>query len=54
MNRPAGTKFRKFNKTWEILSNNNGLYCTCICKDNFDYEFKDFTESDLEGVEFFV
>lgn len=50
---PTGTKFRKFNMNWEIISTNKGLYYSCVCKDKKTYEFRDFTKAELEGVDFY-
>jgi hypothetical protein len=49
----AGTKFKKFGKTWEIYYSDKTLKeYKCVCKDNPVYEFRDFKVKDLEGVEF--
>ena len=48
---PTGTKFKKFNMNWEIISTNKGLYYSCVCKDGKIYEFRNFKASELEGVE---
>jgi len=50
--KPTGTKFKKFAMNWEILSNNKGLYYTCVCKDKKIYVFREFKKCELEGVEF--
>lgn len=50
---PTGTKFKKFGKVWEIYYSDKKLKnYKCICKDRKVHEFKDFKESELEGVEF--
>lgn len=51
--KPTGTKFKKFNKKWEIYYADEKIKeYKCICKDRSVHEFRDFTEDQLEGVEF--
>lgn len=51
----TGTKFKKFFKEWEIIKVYEELksyYCVTRNKKNGKLDFRDFTEKELEGVEF--
>lgn len=49
----TGTRFIKDNKKYEILSDNNGLFYTCVYKNKEIYILVDFKHEQLQGVEFF-
>lgn len=54
--KPTGTKFNKFFKEWEIIKVDKELrsyYCVTRNKKNGNLDFRDFKESELEGVEFY-
>jgi len=55
---PTGTKFKKFGMEWEIILQIKNIvgeliFYRCVSKDKPKYEFRDFKESELEGVEFY-
>lgn len=50
--KPTGTKFKKFGIEWEVISTNGDLYYTCATTSSIK-AWRDFKESELEGVDFY-